>query len=93
VGNDGGPKHVASAAGVPTITVFRWQIWPVWTDTARPGLHQAVDAPPPGGCDMRCVRCRHRACLAAVEPERVLNLALRQLGDRPGESWLVQIGS
>jgi heptosyltransferase III len=24
VGNDGGPKHVASAAGVPTITVFRW---------------------------------------------------------------------
>jgi heptosyltransferase III len=46
IGNDGGPKHIAAAAGVPTLTVFRYPIGPVWTDTADPrhAYLQPVDA-------------------------------------------------
>ncbi|MCA9261831.1 MAG: glycosyltransferase family 9 protein [Planctomycetales bacterium] len=41
IGNDGGPKHVATAAGLPTLTLFD-QINPgAWTD-ARTARHRAV---------------------------------------------------
>jgi heptosyltransferase III len=32
LGNDGGPKHLATAAGTPTITVNRRQLGRVWSD-------------------------------------------------------------
>lgn len=32
LGNDGGPKHIAAAAGAPTITVYRRQLGAVWSD-------------------------------------------------------------
>ena len=34
LGNDGGPKHIATAAGTPTITVYRRQLGAVWSDPA-----------------------------------------------------------
>lgn len=35
VGNDGGPKHAARAAGIPTVTVFNGNPPVVWTDPTR----------------------------------------------------------
>lgn len=73
VGNDGGPKHVAAAAGIATITVSRWRIGSMWTDT-RPGSpHLFIERAPPQGCDRRCGRCPHRGCLANVAPEEVIS--------------------
>ena len=36
IGNDGGPKHFAVAAGTPTITVYRNTLGGVWSDEADP---------------------------------------------------------
>jgi heptosyltransferase-3 len=75
LGNDGGAKHVAVAAGVPTVTVSRWGLGPVWTDM-RPGSgHTAIERAPPQGCDHRCKRGCHLGCLTAVSPEDVLAAA------------------
>ena len=72
IGNDGGTKHIAAAAGVPTISIGRWQIGPVWTDSTAAAVQQFIDRAPPGGCDMRCPGCKHLGCLAAITPEDVL---------------------
>lgn len=72
VGNDGGTKHVAVAVDTPTIAVSRWQIGPVWTDATSPVSHSFIDQAPPGGCDLRCERCSHLGCLAAVEVDDVI---------------------
>lgn len=32
VGNDGGPKHIAVAAGTPTVTVYRETLGSIWSD-------------------------------------------------------------
>jgi heptosyltransferase III len=32
LGNDGGPKHIATAAGTPTITIYRRTLGAVWSD-------------------------------------------------------------
>jgi heptosyltransferase-3 len=72
IGNDGGLKHVAVAAGAPTVTVCRWKQAGHWTD-ARPEAEQwALEEAPPGGCDLRCTRCAHLGCLGAIPFERVL---------------------
>jgi ADP-heptose:LPS heptosyltransferase len=34
MGNDGGPKHLAVAAGTPSVTVYRKQLGGVWSDDA-----------------------------------------------------------
>lgn len=47
VGNDGGPKHLAAAAGTPTISVARSRLGSVWSDL-RPGSGQLAVEPPPG---------------------------------------------
>ena len=83
VGNDGGAKHVAVAAGVPTVSVSRWQIGAVWTDATSPVPHVFVDRPPPQGCDLRCTRCGHLGCLGAVsvsEVESKVRVALQATG-------------
>jgi heptosyltransferase III len=71
IGNDGGPKHIAAAAGTPTLTVIRWRIGAVWTldDPRRRDLF--IDAAPPGGCDLNCGRCAHLGCLGEVQVEAV----------------------
>lgn len=35
-GNDGGPKHLAVAAGTPTVTVYRRRLGGVWSDPSDP---------------------------------------------------------
>jgi heptosyltransferase III len=51
VGNDGGPKHVAAAAGIPTITVFRFPVGKVWTADSPPGAHTFLE-PASAGSDV-----------------------------------------
>jgi heptosyltransferase III len=71
VGHDGGPKHVAVAAGVPTVSVIRAGLGPAWTDTSPGSPHRFVDgagtaADPRGGLD----------ALTVVEVARVVFGAL-----------------
>jgi heptosyltransferase III len=58
IGNDGGPKHIAAAAGIPTITVFRDAIGAVWTADEPRDRHLFFEPkrqPPdgPGGAGRR----------------------------------------
>jgi heptosyltransferase III len=91
LGNDGGPKHVAVAAGTPTLTVIRWQLGPCWTDLTSAVPHLFVDAAPPGGCNLRCEICAHRNCLQALPPAEVASAALEML--RSSAPRLVQLES
>lgn len=51
VGNDGGARHVAVAAGIPTLCVIQRGLGSAWTDTSRGSLHRYLEGaePPPGG--------------------------------------------
>jgi ADP-heptose:LPS heptosyltransferase len=83
IGNDGGSKHVATAAGVPTVTVFRWQQGRNWTDTSPGSPHVALETAPPQGCDLVCTVCPHLGCLTALDADVVTRAALGSLGLRP----------
>jgi heptosyltransferase III len=78
-GNDGGLKHVAAAAGTTTVTVCRWQQSERWSDLDAGSRQWALEAAPPGGCDLRCDRCAHLACLEALTVERVTEKVLDRL--------------
>jgi ADP-heptose:LPS heptosyltransferase len=83
VGNDSGPKHVAVALGVPTVTIFG----PTHPGTWHPprGPHALVEA---AGLD--CLHCnanrcplpgeRHLRCMRDVTVERVVEAARALLG-------------
>lgn len=66
VGNDGGPKHLAVAAGIPTVTVYREHVGSIWSDGSAGQV--ALNA---GG-----------ASLDAVKPEDVIRAALKQMSIR-----------
>jgi ADP-heptose:LPS heptosyltransferase len=78
VGNDSGPKHVAVALGLPTITLFG----PTNPKTWHPpeGPHTVIEA---DGLD--CLHCnanhcplpgdRHMRCMRDVAPDRVIEAA------------------
>jgi ADP-heptose:LPS heptosyltransferase len=82
LGNDGGPKHVAVAMGVPTVSVFRWTFGPNWTDTSSGTANFVLEKAPPQGCDLNCAACAHLGCLSAVEPAEVIFAAHSVLGGR-----------
>ncbi len=89
VGNDSGPKHVAVALGVPTVTVFG----PTHPRTWQPpgGPHTALMA---DGLD--CLHCnantcplegeRHMRCMGDVTVERVVAAAKERLHGDVGRS-------
>ena len=79
VGNDGGPKFVAAAAGTPTVTVFRWKQGDAWTDWDAEVPHVLLQREPPQGCDLRCTRCKHLGCLGALSRDEVVAVALDAL--------------
>jgi ADP-heptose:LPS heptosyltransferase len=81
LGNDGGPKHIASAVGTPTVAIARRGVGPVWSDAHDPA-QLWFDAEPPGGCDDRCDSCLHLGCLGATTVEQVLAAADVQLSRR-----------
>lgn len=79
VGNDGGPKHIAAAAGTDTVTVIRWKIGDVWTAVEPMRNDIYIDAEPPGGCNLDCGNCGHLGCLTALDTGRVTAAALSLL--------------
>lgn len=82
VGNDGGPKHVAAAAGTPTLTLIRYPLGPIWTDEAAPVPHRYVQRRPPGVAVGAPMTAELEArSLAAVQPAEVLDAALSMLRD------------
>lgn len=82
LGNDGGAKHLAAAAGLPTLAITRWQIGPVWTDAGAWPRQKFIDRAPPNGCDMKCPSCAHRSCLNTLSVEEVLAEALPGISER-----------
>jgi heptosyltransferase II len=72
VGNDGGPKHIAAAAGTPTLAVVRIGGGAVWNDADDP-LQDFVEA-----STGACASCAG-PCIGDVDEDRVLELALRRL--------------
>jgi heptosyltransferase III len=77
VGNDGGPKHVAAAAGTRTLTVIRTGLGSGWTDLA--GGHRYVEGTRTPACGRGHRECAAEGCLASVTPEEVLERALAML--------------
>lgn len=71
VGNDGGGKHLAAAAGVPTLSVQRSGEGPSWTDTSPGSPHRFVEGP--------CVRQDLRGGLDALPVSTVLAAACEML--------------
>ena len=88
VGNDSGPKHVAVALGVPTVTVFG----PTHPATWQPpgGPHRVVEAPA-----LACLHCNanvcplageaHMRCMRDVTVEAVTEAARAALAARSSE--------
>jgi heptosyltransferase-2/heptosyltransferase-3 len=88
VGNDSGPKHVAVALGVPTVTVFG----PTHPATWHPpdGPHRVVEA-----SGLPCLHCNanvcplsgsaHMRCMRDVTVERVVEAARAAIVSRCGE--------
>jgi len=81
VGNDGGPKHVAVAAGTPTLTVIRSGLGRTWTEVEAG--HRFVEGPLRPACARGCRRCASEGCLAAISPEAVLSQAAAMLSAAP----------
>jgi ADP-heptose:LPS heptosyltransferase len=84
VGNDSGPKHLASALGVPTVTVYGPTNPATWHPPAGP--HAALEAD-----GLECLHCnanrcplpgdRHMRCMRDVPAERVAAAARDLLRD------------
>jgi ADP-heptose:LPS heptosyltransferase len=73
-GNDGGAKHIAVAAGVPTVAVTAPGVAAVWNDPADP-LQQYVEAE-----RAPCTVCAAGSCLGRVSEAAVLDAIRRALG-------------
>lgn len=67
LGNDGGPKHIATAARTPTVAVYRKQLGGVWSDPAD-AVQVAINS--------------NEEALRNVTPGAVIDAALMQLGSR-----------
>jgi ADP-heptose:LPS heptosyltransferase len=79
IGNDGGPKHLAVAAGLPTVSVVRPGLGEVWNDAAADPPQRFFD--PPSTCGSRCPRCRGRGCPGSgTAPDEVAAAALALAG-------------
>jgi ADP-heptose:LPS heptosyltransferase len=87
IGNDSGPKHLAVALGVPTVTVFG----PTHPRTWHPpeGPHAAVEV-----TGLECLHCNatvcplagadHMRCMRDLDPARVVDAARALARERAG---------
>lgn len=85
VGNDSGPKHVAAALGVPTVTIYGPTHPATWHPPAGP--HQAIFAEGLDCLFCNANRCplpgdRHMRCMRDVSARRVAAAALAALEER-----------
>jgi ADP-heptose:LPS heptosyltransferase len=67
LGNDGGPKHMAVAAGTPTVTVLRRNLGGVWCDPADP-KQMAINS--------------NAETLETIAPEQMISAAQKMLNAR-----------
>lgn len=81
VGNDGGSKHVATAAGTPTVSVGRWITGPIWSDLTPGSRQRAIEREPVLPCDFNCGHCAHLSCLEQVSTHDVVALVREALGE------------
>jgi ADP-heptose:LPS heptosyltransferase len=72
VGNDGGARHVAVAAGAPTLAVMRHGIGALWTEPTPELRHRSIEGAP--GDDSG------RGGIDAITPDAVAVAALELLG-------------
>ncbi len=88
VGNDGGAKHLATAAGIPTVAVNRWRIKDIWSDTRADADQVTLERPPLVGCVEFCSRCPHRSCLHEIGVDEVVRATMTILARqvRPRET-------
>ncbi len=73
IGNDGGPKHVATAVGCPTVVIIKPGDDRFWTDCGESPAQLAVQPPPEAG---------PQALPPAISVEQVERIARRCLDDR-----------
>jgi ADP-heptose:LPS heptosyltransferase len=75
VGPDSGPKHVAVACGIPTVTIFGPGRPSNWNDPLR-ASSILITTP----CDIRpdCIEfeCAKRECLRKIQPEEIIKAAI-----------------
>lgn len=78
IGPDSGPKHVAVACRIPTVTIFGPGRPSNWNDPLNPGNVVLVTP-----CDVRpfCVEaeCARRQCLRRILPDEIVKAALKFL--------------
>lgn len=82
VTNDTGPRHFASAFGVPVVTVFGSSD-PAWTVTRFAGernVHLKLECQP---CMKRVCPLKHHNCMQQLEPEAVYAKAAELIGSVP----------
>lgn len=79
IGNDGGAKHIAVAAGIPTVAVHRYTNSALWTDLTAGSSQIGIERDPVLPCDVRCAACGHLSCLEQIQVEDVALPALALL--------------
>jgi heptosyltransferase-2 len=78
ISTDSGPRHIAAALGVPTITLFG-PTDPRWSDNFQPdGIHllEPVDC---GPCGKRVCPLKHHRCMVDLSVDRVFAAVQQQL--------------
>jgi ADP-heptose:LPS heptosyltransferase len=82
IANDGGPKHLANAVGIRTITVYGPTNPNVWNDID-------MEKNPAVRADVPCIQCEKRECpleqhicMEKVTPDMVIKIADSILQDK-----------
>ena len=81
LGNDSGVTHLAAALGVPTVALFGPSDPRQWAPRGQQVavVRRAIDCSPCSNATM--ASCPHRACLTALDPEKVIAI-IAQMTDR-----------
>ena len=77
VGNDGGNKHLAICAGIPTVTVFgsiRWQNWTPPGSQTDHAVYKNMD------CYDQCPRCKNMRCYKELTARELIATLEEVLG-------------
>jgi heptosyltransferase-2 len=85
VTTDSGPRHFATAFGIPTIGLFG-PTHIEWTRTMHPGAVHLQKQVPCGPCQKGVCPLKHHRCMRELVPDKVLMACLEQLGRKDFEA-------